>query len=228
MHKIFSRILISLSMWLCVGLPNFQNIFAQAQIENSIIFTCNFNSYDKNLVAVPIVIYKNGKYVDPPYYAYDREPTPEEIKMINNFKKELAQIDYLHLLNNGMKYQTIKVGKLAEPEGGISEHPSLQLMSIPAHRLLSNNPKLGTNVLQSLESNDRPLIFNRKVINETLFDFDKSDIVDDIRVIPFSKVDIDGDGIPEIVYYFEAWELSYFQIFSKRHGKWEKVFDQLD
>ena len=123
----------------------------------------------------------------------------------------------IFLLNNGVKYKSIKVTKVSKYQGNLSSWLALEIESAPEHQLLSNNPKLGTNILQPLGKNDRPVI--KKIRKEN----DGNQYEIDFSLI--SKVDIDGDGIPELIYYFQAYESGWVEIYSKKNGKWKKVYE---
>ncbi len=200
---------------------------AQSSLGNSIIFDYIDDNYigdNQKKIARPIVIYKYGQYLAPPFIWSDDElsglTTTEKnqhIQLNNEFKKELSDCNSLFLLNNGVKYKSIKVTKVSKYQGNLSSWLALEIESAPEHQLLSNNPKLGTNILQPLGKNDRPVI--KKIRKEN----DGNQYEIDFSLI--SKVDIDGDGIPELIYYFQAYESGWVEIYSKKNGKWKKVYE---
>jgi len=200
---------------------------AQSSLGNSIIFDYSYFDYTHEKIARPIVIYKNGQYLEPPSdWDYDEPPEMtateknKNIQLNNEFKKELSVCNSLFLLNNGVYYKSIKVTKVSKYQGNLNAWLALEIESAPENKLLSNNPKLGTNILQPLGKNDRPVIKNKRKFNDGISDF-----IEEIYFSLISKVDIDGDGIPELIYDFSAYESSWIEIYSKKNGKWKKVYE---
>lgn len=207
MNKIISLIIV---------LNFFKIVSAQSQIGNSIIFL-----YDTDMkLARPIVIYKDGKYLEPPLeLSLFENPNMAEDEIntqVNRFKNELSKLNSLFLLNNGIKYEEISVTQITDYFGANLKCPALEIESIPKHKLLSNNPKLGTNILQNLDKNDRPKLKKRKM--DALFGggFYPNNLI--------SKVDIDGDGIPELIYEIVDYERYWIEVYSKKNGSWVRVY----
>jgi hypothetical protein len=209
-------------------LPFFKIATAQNSIGNSIIFDCEGN------VARPIVIYKDGQYLEPPF---DPDREGEEWSggineynkarlAFNNFKREASRYKAHYLLNNGVKYKTINILRLTEYAANFYSCVALEIESVPEHNLLSNNPKIGTNTLIILDKNDRPVIKNKKMIKrEVTIAGKEPDGTDATTIRLKSIVDIDGDGTTEFIYQIEEYEYIYIQIYSKKYGKWKMVYE---
>ena len=200
-------------------------------IDNAIIFSCGGESS-----ASPISIYKNGKYYSPPCNEDEREGAA---KKLTEFKRVLSDMEYLFLNQNGVKKQKIEVKNIVlNDEGGMDgncSYPELILNFNCMNRLnyehiYTNNATIGTNIFKVLDITDRPLIFNKKINKVTSFNFSKNKEMDQEFIVhPLPHIDINGDGTPELIYYFEGWEENhYFMIYSKIKNKWTKVFDERD
>jgi hypothetical protein len=199
--------------------------------DNAIIFTCGGVSS-----AAPIAIYKNGKYYSPPCNEDEREGGAQRL---TEFKRVLSDMEFIFLNQNGVKKQKIKVRNIVlNDEGGMDgncSYPELMLFFNCMDRLnyehiYTNNATIGTNIFKVLDLTDRPLIFNKKINKVARFNFSKNKQMDqEIIVHPLPQIDINGDGTPELIYYFEGWEENhYFMIYSKIKNKWTKVFDERD
>lgn len=206
--------------------------------DNAIIFTCGDGRSGKmaSEEAMPIAIYKNGKYYSPPCNEDEREGAA---KRLTEFRRVLSDFEYVFLNINGVKKQKIKVKNIVlNDEGGMEgdcTYPELKLFINCSNRLFyehifTNNATIGTNIFKVLDLTDRPLIFNKKINKITRFNFSKNKEMDqEIIVYPLPHIDINGDGTPEFIYYFEGWEENhYFMIYSKIKNKWTKVFDERD
>ena len=200
--------------------------------DNAIIFTCGGGASE----AMPIAVYKNGKYYSPPCNEDEREGAA---KRLTEFKRVLSDFEYVFLNINGIQKQKIKVKNIELNDefgmDGNCSYPDLKLFFKCSNRLnyehiYTNNAAIGTNIFKVLDLTDRPLIFNKKINKVARFNFSKNKEMDqEIIVHPLPHIDINGDGIPELIYYFEGWEENhYFMIYSKIKNKWTKVFDERD
>lgn len=195
--------------------------------ENSIIYvvkTLNgyanyWKEYGQEItVAIPIAIFTNGKYINPPYCEIGAT-SREAIIECRDAKKKLSPAvqpgSKLYILNNGIRESGIFVSE--EINYGLSDwtRPSAILPYRPSHALLTNNPRIGVNQLVDLEKSDRPILPKRKKHTGSGY---YSDIL-------LSKVDIDGDRIPELVYESKDWEGTFYVIYSKKNGRWKLVHE---
>ena len=188
-------------------------------IGNSLIFITEVaNEYSENpgqVTAIPIVYFHNGKYEDIPR-VMEYDPSPEDIKENERARRLLLPIiksgNMLYALNNGVKegsYQILNVTKYA-----ISDWSTFSaiLEDLPPNALLTDNEKIGTNQLGKIT--EKPVLKKRlSPENEVLED----------KLL--SKVDIDGDGFPEIIYQNQEYEGMYYTIYSRKNGKWKKVYE---
>jgi hypothetical protein len=207
-------------------------------IDNAIIFTCGGGGSGEiaSEEATPIAIYKNGKYYSAPCNEDEREGAA---KRLTEFKRVLSDLEYVFYNQDGVKKQRIKIKNIVlNDEGGMEgdcTYPELKLQINCSNRLnyehiYTNNASIGTNIFKVLDITDRPLIFNKKINKVTRFNFSKNKQMDqELIVHPLPHIDINGDGTPELIYYFEGWEENhYFMIYSKIKNKWTKVFDERD
>jgi hypothetical protein len=196
-----------------------------SNVGNSIIYIVKSLKGDMNywkengkeiFLAIPIVIFSNGTYLDPPYCEYGATSS-DAIRECKESKRRLSPAVQpgakLFILNNGIKESSVVVKE--EINYGLSDwtRPSALLPYKPQHSLLTNNPRIGLDVLVTLDKNDRPILPKRKKRTESAYYTD----------ILLSKVDIDGDRIPELIYECDDWEGIYYVIYSKKSGKWKLV-----
>lgn len=185
-------------------------------IGNSILFT-TFEDIENNnkFIAVPIVVYINGKYQTPPTCEIGNN-AQEAIVECEKAKKILLPSvnagNILYILDNGQKSSTIEV--LSTVLFGYSDWQtySAQILEKPIHFILTDNPKIGTNKLSTIKN--KPVLNKRKdaegnILNDKLL----------------TKVDIDGDGMPELIYECSDYEGTFYQIYSYKNEKWNKVYE---
>lgn len=188
-------------------------------IGNSLIFVTEVaNEYSENpgqVTAIPILYYSNGKYEEIPR-VMEYNPSPEDVQKSEKARRLLLPIiksgNNLHALNNGVKensYQILNVTKY-----GFSDWQTFSaiLENLPPNSLLTNNEKLGTNQLGTILK--KPVLKKRIGPENIIFE-DKL----------LSKVDIDGDGFPELIYQNQEYEGVYYTVYSNKDGNWEKVYE---
>lgn len=187
-------------------------------VGNSVIFA-SFNGINdvdtSEIFAVPIVAYYQNKYLDPhACNLADGNSNPiedcEKLKRI--LIPSVSSSAKLYVLDNGKKSYSIDV--LDTRQFGFSDWTvyAAHIESKPKSSLITNNSKLGTNKLATI--NDRPTFPKRK-------DPEGYTLKDKL----LSKVDIDGDGKPELVYECSEYEGTFYQVYSNKKGKWEKVYE---
>ena len=199
-------------------------------IGNSVIYILHNgrgNEFEEgsNPIAVPIVLYHNGKYEAPAYCEYGATEK-ESIRNCEKAKKTLSPFvkagKILFLLDKGKKSAELVVKK--EIAYGLSDwsRPSgLLQKSEYRGKLLTNNSNIGTNKL--VYTDDYPKLPKRKSQG---FDENGNPIPGpDYSDILVDSVDINGDGRPELVYECEDYEGVYYVIFSKINGIWKKVYE---
>jgi curved DNA-binding protein CbpA len=187
-------------------------------VGNSVLFT-SFNGIHDNdtseILAVPIVIYYQNKYIDPHAcnLADGKNNTIEDCEKLKRILiPSVSSSAKLYVLDNGKKSYSIDV--LETKQFGYSDWTvyAAHIESKPKSSLITNNSKLGTNKLSAIT--DRPTLAKRK---------DPEGYALEDKLL--SKVDIDGDGKPELVYECGEYEGSFYQVYSNKNGTWEKVFE---
>lgn len=188
-------------------------------IGNSLIFVTEVaNEYSENpgqVIAIPIFYYSKGNYQEIPT-VMEFDPSPEDAQKSERARRLLLPIiksgNNLYALNNGVKensYQILNVTKY-----GFSDWQTFSavLENLPPNSLLSDNEKLGTNQLGN--------IVKRPVLKKRLSP--EKDILEDKLL---SKVDVDGDGFPELIYQNQEYEGVYYTVYSNKNGNWKKVYE---
>ena len=183
------------------------------------------NNYKSYPCAQPIVVYVNGKYIEPPNCIKNDNDKLENNKECKNYSKliqpYISKGAKLYELNNGIRNNTFIVQRTGIT--GISGGIHCGILNVkPMHTLLTNNPNIGIGTLVPLEISDRPKLKKRKdcidygsAAGGMLYCTDKL----------MSKVDIDGDGFPELIYENEVTEGYYISIYSKKNNRWIKVYE---
>lgn len=186
-------------------------------VGNSVIFTSfnGINDDTSEIFAVPIVAYYQNKYLDPHAcnLADGKNNSIEDCEKLKRILiPSVSSSAKLYVLDNGKKSYSIDV--LDTKQFGFSDWTvyAAQIESKPKSSLITNNSKLGTNKLATIT--DRPTLPKRK---------DPEGYALEDKLL--SKVDIDGDGMPELVYECEEYEGTFYQVYSNKNGEWEKVFE---
>ena len=198
--------------------PTIEDIIGEPikDIGNSILFTSFPGIEDDNeVIAVPIAIYFDGKYYTPPtcedeFYQQKDVEECEEAK--NILLPSVSSGEVLYLLNNGKKSDRIKVLGTKRFGYNSSKTYSALIKKKPEHYIITDNPKIGTNKLTTIK--DRPTIPKRKDPEDNI-------IIDKL----LTKVDIDGDGMPELIYECPTYDGLFYTIYSNLNGKWIKVYE---
>lgn len=187
-------------------------------VGNSVLFTSynGINGDDTSeIFAVPIVIYFDNQYIDPQACNL-ADGKQNSYKDCEKLKRILVPTvrdgSKLYVLDNGKKSHSIEV--LGTKQFGFSDWTvyAAHIQTKPKSSIITSNSKLGTNKLTSLK--DRPTLPKRK---------DPEGYVLEDKLL--SKVDIDGDGKPELVYECGEYEGSFYQVYSNNNGAWEKVYE---
>ncbi len=187
-------------------------------IGNSILYTI-YSGVEQNetneIYAVPIVVFYNNQYLDPPTC----EVGSTEQKAIDDCEKAKEILlpsvhsgSTLFVLDNGKQSYDISV--LDTKEFGYSDwlRYSAHISIKPKTSILTDNPKIGTNRLTTIK--DRPTLSQRKdpegnILNDKLL----------------SKVDINGDGMPELIYECSDYEGTFYQIYTYKNGSWTLAYE---
>lgn len=223
--------IIFLGIFISLG---FKKDYKKSEREQNTPFTVIFmssESYDNNNdksypCAQPIVVYVNGKYIEPPdCINNDNGELINNNNECNNYSKliqpYISRGAKLYELNNGMRNNTFTVQRTGITGAGREIHCGI-LNKKPTHTILTNNSNIGTGTLTPLEISDRPRLKKRK---DCLNYGSPSGGMMYCSDRLMSKVDIDGDGFPELIYENEVTEGYYITIYSKKYNKWIKVFE---
>lgn len=186
-------------------------------IGNSILFT-TYEGFEENeqnnTYAVPIVVFYNNKYLDPPTCEFGNN-SQSAINECERAKKILLPSvrlgSTLFVLDNGAKSYAITV--IGTKKFGFSDWTrySAHIKEKPNGSILTDNPKIGTNKLYLIK--DKPTLERRKD-GEGGYYQDKL----------LTKVDVDGDGMPELIYKCSDYEGTFYIIYSNKNGKWKKIY----
>jgi len=187
-------------------------------VGNSILYT-SYEGFEENeqnnAYAVPIVVFYNNKYLDPPTCEFGNN-SQSAINDCKRAKKILLPSvrsgSTLFVLDNGAKSYAITV--IGTKEFGFSDWTrySAHIKEKLNGSILTDNPKIGTNKLYPIK--DKPTLERRKD-NEGGYYQDKL----------LTNVDIDGDGMPELIYECEEYEGTFYIIYSNKNGKWKKIYE---
>lgn len=170
---------------------------------------------DTSDIALPIAVYSNGKFIDPPTCGPIISNQIEETKECNFSKKELVPLvlpgKKLFSIVNGYQSQTVSCIKYVEH--GLSDwtRPSAIIQKNLKCDILTNNPYIGVVYFK-----DPKLPLNPKPEPNPYGGLLYNDLI--------SKIDIDMDGYAEYIYKCEASEGYYFRIYSFKNNKWQMVY----
>jgi hypothetical protein len=212
----------------------FKEDYKNSERQQNSAFTVIFmssDSYDyKNNksypCAQPIVVYINGKYIEPPDCIKDDDGVLiNDNNQCNNYSRFIQPFikrgARLYELDNGIQNNIFTVQRTGVTGAGREIHCGI-LNSKPMHTFLTNNQNVGTRILAQLEISDRPILKKRKdCLNYGSPSGGMMYCTDRLM----SKVDIDGDGFPELIYENEVTEGYYITIYSKKNNRWVKVFE---
>jgi hypothetical protein len=180
-----------------------------SEIGNSIIYTVRqyYDEERKNdKYAVPIVVYFNGKYIQPPHCIYgdNSQSAFEECEKSKEILLPSVQPgSILFEIHNGKQTNSINV--IDNESFGYSDWTlfSGKISKQVNPLLLTDNHKIGTNKLAQIK---------------------------EIPIVPeanslLGMVDIDGDGMPEYIYEVSEYEGTSYEIFSNINGEWKVVYN---
>jgi hypothetical protein len=166
-------------------------------------------------ILIPIVIYSDGKFIDPPMCnqmsdANEELQACDEMKRL--FKYSIRKDDPIYRVSGGKKEGEFAVDRLVDY--GMSDWtlPCPIISKVPIDFIYTDNKKMGTNSFYDLSSEDHPKLELR---------FDCGGQCEDKLI---DKVDIDGDGYLEFIYECSDYEGIFFQIFSKLNNQWKLVY----
>ena len=179
------------------------------EIGNSIIYTVRqyYHEEEKNnKYAVPIVVYFNGKYIEPPHcnYTDNSEKAIEECKK----SKEILFLSVqpgsrLFEIDKGIQTNSIYVSDYEN--FGYSDWTlfSGKISNKINPSLLTDNHKIGTNRLAQII--DTPILEENRSL--------------------LGIIDVDGDGMPEHIYEVSEYEGTSYEILSYINGEWKVVYN---
>ncbi|MDG4950772.1 hypothetical protein NLM59_07530 [Weeksellaceae bacterium KMM 9724] len=202
----------------------YDSYMKQVDIGSSVIFKV-YENHDQDIVAVPIALYTNQKIFLEPPYTMDDEATFELSKLheghdsmnahsiADTLSNVISKADSLYLLENGRRIGSIAIkGKtlfhLSDPG-----YISAKLDEKPKSSILTDNPIIGTNRIKDIEDLGKPELESRKD--------GEGNLLDDTLI---AQIDIDGDGIPELIYECSTYEGSFYKIFSYANGTWYMIY----
>jgi hypothetical protein len=170
---------------------------------------------EKEIIAVPLVMFKNGKYIAIP--ACEEGSTElkaqEECRVARETILPIVEAGQsLYILNNGIQTGVVNIEKHTGYGYSDWQTYSAILSTNPNVKLVTNNSLLGTKMLKEL--NSKPILKKRA-----------GDLKSSYEDKLLSKVDIDGDAVPELIYFCEADESHYYTIYSFKNNKWIKVYE---
>jgi len=170
---------------------------------------------EKEIIAVPFVMYTNGKYKAIPVCEMGSKES-KAIQECRIAKETILPIvnagNLLYVLNNGIQTETIDIVKFTQYGFSDWQTYSAVIATNPNVKLLTNNSLLGKKTLKEVKS--KPILKRRK-------NPDGGNYEDKL----LSKVDIDGDNIAELVYLSYDYEGQFYQIFTFKNNVWKKVFE---
>ena len=169
---------------------------------------------DKEIIAVPFVMFTNGKYKAIPVCEIGSEES-KALQECRIAKETILPIvnagKLLYVLNNGIQTGTIDIVNFTQYGFSDWQTYSAVISANPNVKLLTNNSLLGLKTLEEIKS--KPSLEKRKRPDGRIYE-DKL----------LSKVDIDGDGFAELIYLSDDYEGRFFQIFSYTNNLWVKVY----
>lgn len=192
----------------------------KAQEPTIVYHVTDLNSYGisgeitgKKKIALPIVIYANGKYTEPPICDTMNKDEVWQRKCDSSekiIKPSVKQGKKLYVLNNGKQTGNIISKDIAEYYVVDYYSYAAELASDPGVMLVTNNKSIGLKTLTKITT--------KPVLEKRVFDgYEMKDTL-------LSQIDLDGDGIGELVYHSQDYEGEFYQVFSFKNGKWINVF----
>lgn len=182
----------------------------------TLLFTVEKGLEDTNqIVAVPFVMYTSGKYKPIPVCEVGASDG-KAVNECNQAKKTILPLvssgKSLYVLNNGSQNGEISV--LKSTEYGVSDWMTYSaiLATNPNVSVITNNSSVGLKPQKTIKS--KPILKRRK-------DPEGNKLEDKL----LTKVDIDGDNIPELIYLCYDYEGIFYQIFTFKNNNWKKVFE---
>jgi hypothetical protein len=178
-------------------------------VGNSILYTI-INGFEANEIdkvfAVPIVVFYNNQYIDPPtceFGANEKKAFNECVKSKNMLLPSVQKGKSLFVLRNGRQISQLKI--IGTKKFGYSDWTrfSAELDSKPKSSLLTNNPKIGSYNLTEIKRNPQ-------------FKDNKMKFIE--------SADINGDGLVELIYEYEEYEGVSYLIYAYKNNKWVKVY----
>jgi hypothetical protein len=187
----------------------------------------NSNDSDTHVIALPFVLFRNGKYEEIPRCGPAKNTSQnaeqqaiEECNLSKSlFQPILSSGNLLYKVQEDIKENVantlenqITIEKVLD--FGYSDWVTSVAMisSNPNCNFLINKPNISRSAY--LEPANKPKLETRESQNGDKFE-DKL----------LGKFDFDGDNIPEFIYSSDDSEGSYFQIYSLKDNVWIKVFN---
>lgn len=164
----------------------------------------------KDIFAIPFVIYKKGKYIDPPIcISYEEEQSKKECIKAKNV--------LLPFVKKGTLLYSFKVGKRLDIVHKIQSSEfyiciySGKLKTKSSATILTNSSKIGTQVTKKIKT--------LPTLKETQFE----GVYSTHTLI--GRIDIDGNGTAEMIYRCDANQAStVYEIYSFKKNSWKLVY----
>jgi hypothetical protein len=162
------------------------------------------------LIATPLVIFKDEKYYSPHFCESQDSLGCDLSKKYDSLL--LEEPLYLLIPNkNPQEFYFYETSKYSLSDW---TRPCALIENVVSDNLLTNNIDLAINKVKLIAPNDRPFIPKRKKDYEDGF-------YDDYLI---GQVDINMDGIPELIYCSQSYEGVFYQIYSKDKKFWRLVY----
>ncbi|MDG4945777.1 hypothetical protein NMK71_05065 [Weeksellaceae bacterium KMM 9713] len=200
---------------------NYQNNYLNKELGDTVLFY-HYDDIQGNPVAVPIAVYLNGKFEEPPYSMDEgqtfklgegREGEVSASK-INSYINSVTSFgDKLFIINKGRKYQEVAIKNQTFFGYSDPSYTSGELYNAPSYPVMVSNPEIGTYMLNFISS------YNMPVLEESLME-DHNKLENEL----IARIDFDGDGTPELVYKCNTYEGSFYKIYSRANGNWYMIY----
>lgn len=203
------------------GYNYYQNNYLNKELGDTVLFY-HYDNFQGNPVAVPIAVYLNGRFEEPPYsmdegqtfkLGEEREGEVSASKINSYINSVTSSGDKLYVINNGRKYQDVAIKNQTFFGYSDPSYTSGELSLSPSYPVMVSNPEIGTYELNSISAYDMP------VLEESLTEDDNK-----LENELIAKIDFDGDGTPELVYQCITYEGSFFKIYSMANGNWYMIY----
>ena len=161
-------------------------------------------------VATPLVIFKNEKYYEP-HFCQSQESSGCQI---NKKIDSLLLREPLYFINPNKTSKEFWINETSSYGLTSWFRPCAKIENVVSDNLLTNNKDLVINKVKLISPNERPILPKRK---QEFYEGYYNDYL-------IGQVDINFDGICELIYCCESWEGVYYQIYSRVNASWHLVY----